>query len=400
MVSYRDSQYDTNTKLDRIAWLSKQEPSREFACLMHLFNEVSLFECFYELKSKKALGTDGVSKDDYGQELSSNLRKLIERMKRMAYRPSPVREVLIPKEGKPGATRPLGINNFEDKLVQKMMQKVLNSIYEPLFVECSFGFRPGRSCHDAIRALRNHLLKSRVRIVIDVDLKNFFGTIKHSLLLEILKKKLKDQRLIRYISRMFKAGILSDGELTMSEEGVPQGSICSPILANIFAHYVIDNWFEETVKEHCYGGAELFRYADDLVICCEFERDARRISKALKGRLGKYDLGLNEEKTKEVSFDKEAFKRKEKQGSFDFLGFTFYLANSNSGYVVPKVKTSGTRLRSKLKRMNEWCKSVRNKERQRAIWETFKTKLEGHIRYYGVTFNYRCVELLYITQGS
>ena len=392
--SNRDLQYDTNTKLERIARLSRMDPQKKFACLMHLFNGTSLLECFHELKSKKARGTDGVSKNDYGQELYSNLRDLVVRMKRMAYHPSPARQVLIPKEGKPGAIRPLGISNFEDKLVQKMMQKVLESIYEPLFLNCSYGFRPGRSCHDAIRELNQHLSKHRVKTVIDVDLNNFFGTIEHHLLLEILKEKLSDKRLLRYLTRMFKAGVLSDGELKMSEEGVPQGSVCSPILANIFAHYVIDEWFNETVKKHCFGRqVEMFRYADDLVICCESEHDAKRIYKALKGRLEKFNLRLNEEKTKQVSFDKVAFKGGKKQDSFDFLGFTFYLALSRNGsFVLPKVKTSGVRLREKLKRVNRWCRSVRNKYRQRVIWKTFKSKLEGHIRYYAVTFNSRYVE--------
>jgi len=241
----------------------------------------------------------------------------------MAYRPGPVREVLIPKEGKPGATRPLGISNLEDKIVQKMMHKVLESIYEPIFLEGSHGFRPERSCHTAIQALQDQLYKNNIQTVIDIDLKNFFGTIDHKILEEILREKITDPKLMRYIIRMFKAGVLTEGELKITEEGVPQGSACSPILANIFAHYAIDEWILKMVKPACKGTVDLFRYADDAVICCEFDADAQRIRQTLGKRLEKFKLQLNEEKTKLIAFDKRAAARGVKQETFDFLGFTF-----------------------------------------------------------------------------
>ena len=257
----------TDTVLKRIAWLSATDAEKQFDCLMHLFNEDSLAACFHALDGKKAVGVDGVRKADYGAELEDNLRQLVERMKRMGYRPGPVRRVLIPKDGSPGATRPLGISNVEDKLVQAMMHRVLEAIYEPLFRACSYGFRPGRGAHDAVRALHQHLYRNEVQSVIDVDLAGFFDSIDHSLLVEMVSEKVADKRLIRYLSRLLKAGVLMDGELKASEEGTPQGSMCSPVLANIFAHGVIDVWFEDTVKRHCVGRVELFRYADDLVIC-------------------------------------------------------------------------------------------------------------------------------------
>jgi len=265
-----ESHLATETKLKRIAWLSARGKGKEFGCLMHHFNTVSLKECFDRLHGGKAVGADGVTKKQYGEKLDKNLEDLVSRMKCMAYRPHAVREVRIPKAGKPGATRPLGISNFEDKIIQLMMHRVLESIYEPLFLECSFGFRPAKSCHDAIRALHRHLDRNVVNVVIDVDLENFFGSIDHDQLSEILAQKVKDKRFMRYVKRMFKAGVLSEGELTVSEEGVPQGSICSPILSNIFAHYVIDEWFEEVVKRHCRGRVELFRYCDDIVICSQY----------------------------------------------------------------------------------------------------------------------------------
>ena len=377
----------TNTKLNRIAWLSKQDPGKKFECLMHLFNHESLQECFHGLDKDKAVGIDGVNKMTYGANLYGNINELITKMKNMAYRPGPVREVLIPKEGKPGATRPLGISNLEDKIVQSMMQKVLESIYEPLFLECSHGFRPKRSCHTAIKALRDYLYKNEIQTVIDIDLKNFFGTIDHQLLEDILKDKIKDPKFMRYINRMFKAGVLTEGELKMSEEGVPQGSVCSPILANIFAHYAIDTWIEEMVKPACKGGVALFRYADDGVICCQYEADAIRVKEALGKRLGKFKLQLNEEKTKLVPFTKKEAARGVRQGSFDFLGFTFYWGKSQSGWTIPKLKTKAKAMKTKLKRVNEWARQVRNEKPQKEIWKIFKAKMRGHIQYYGVSHN-------------
>lgn len=385
------TQENTDTKLAEIAWLSAQNPAQEFTSLMHHIDVGSLCRCFERLDGRKAVGTDKVSKDVYGKNLRANLEELIERMKRMAYRPQAVRQVLIPKEGKPGATRPLGISNFEDKLIQKRYQEILESIYDPIFLDCSYGFRPERGCHDAIKALRAHLYAEEVETVIDVDLANFFGTIDHQMLLEMLNRKIKDKKFLRYISRMLKAGVLADGELIVSDEGTSQGSCCSPILANVAAHYIIDVWIEETAKPLTEGVIKTFRYADDLVICCQFNKDAIRVRKALGRRLEKYKLKLNEEKTKMVSFSKRQMQQGVKQEAFDFLGFTFYLGKSLSGRVIPKLKTIGKRYRSKLKKVNEWARQIRNKEKLSDIWKIYCAKLRGHIQYYGVSFNIKAI---------
>lgn len=382
----------TSTKLNRITWLSRQNSEKEFHCLMHLFNEESLTGCFHELDAKKAVGIDGINKAMYGKDLMNNIKNLTDKMKNMAYRPSPVKEVLIPKDGKPGATRPLGISILEDKIVQGMMQKVLESIYEPLFLECSFGFRPGKSCHDALKALTDYLYKNTIQTVIDIDLKNFFGTIDHELLKHILETKIKDSRFMRYISRMFKAGVLAKGELKVSEEGVPQGSICSPILANIFAHYALDVWIRDMVKPNCRGKVELFRYADDAIICCQYEGDAKRIKEALVKRLEKFKLQLNEDKTKLVSFDRVAMAQGIEQGTFDFLGFTFYLGKSKTGRLIPKLKTRSKTLRSKLNKVALWFKQIKDKKPLKEIWKLFCAKIRGHIQYYGVSHNFDEIE--------
>lgn len=386
-----ESQENTDTALSEIAYLSARNSAQVFHSLMHHFNEKSLQRCFDKLDGKKAVGVDGISKTEYGENLQANLRDLVERMKRMGYRPQAVRQVLIPKEGKPGATRPLGIGCFEDKLVQGRVQELLISIYEPLFLDWSYGFRPKRSCHDAVRDLRQHLYAEEVEVVIDVDLANFFGTIDHGILKELLSKKIKDTKFMRYVSRMLKAGILTEGELTVSDEGVPQGSLCSPIFSNIVAHYVIDEWLEDTVKPLMKGNLKAFRYADDLVICCRYEEDAVRVKKALSKRLEKYKLKLNEEKTKMVNFSKRKSWRGIKQESFDFLGFTFYLGRSLKGVITPKVKTCGKRYRSKLNKVKEWARQIRNKISLKDIWEIFCSKLRGHVQYYGVSFNSKAV---------
>ena len=360
-----------------------------FSQLMHHFDEDSLSRCYSVLSGKAAVGSDGISKAHYGVELESNLSDLVERLKRMGYRPSPVKEVLIPKEGKAQVYRPLGLSNFEDKIVQKRFQELLEAIYEPVFLDCSYGFRPKRSCHDAIRALDSHLYKQEKVVVIDLDLKNYFGSIDHDLLLGLLRRKISDNRFLRYIQRMLKSGILNEGNFRRTDEGVTQGSVCSPVLANIFAHYVLDEWLEGTVRPHCRSELGVFRYADDVVICCGTEHDATRILDALVKRLDKYGLALNEEKTKLITLDKHDPKG---SGAFDFLGFTFYFGLSRTGSVIPKLKSSGKKLRVKLSNVNQWCKRYRNKYRLSVLWSRFCAKLRGHVQYYGVSNNQRSVD--------
>ena len=377
------------TKFAIISRLSAGNPEMVFNQLMHHFNKENLLDWYHSLKGKAAVGIDGMTKETYGENLEENLEALLKKLKAMSYIPGPVRQILIPKEGRTGATRPLGIGNFEDKIVQKGVQKILEAIYEPLFWSSSYGFRPKLGCHDAIKALRSHLYSQSVRKVIDLDLSNYFGTIDHELLMEQLFNKIQDKRFLRYLRRMFKAGILSNGELTVSDEGVPQGSVCSPILANIFAHYALDDWINRTAKKHCRGKDEIFRYADDAVICCENAKDAERIRVALPKRLSKFKLRLNEDKTKTIVFNRF---EKENSKSFDFLGFTFYLGLTKNGMVVPKLKSCGKKLRSKLTKVNLWCKQNRNTYPLPELWKSFCRKLRGHAQYYGISFNYKAVQ--------
>lgn len=377
----------TETKLKRIAELSAANPEMVFAQVIHHINEKSLQACFQELDGKKAIGSDGIDKEEYGKHLEANLKDLMSRIRRMAYVPGAVRQVLIPKEGKAGATRPLGISNFEDKLVQRMIHKLLESIYEPLFFDDSYGFRPGRGCHDALKGLISYLDKHEVETVLDVDLANYFGSIPHEEALKVVGKKISDPRLLRYLRRMFKSGLLVDGELQVSDEGVVQGSVCSPIIANIFAHEVIDRWIEETVKPRCAGEVKWLRYADDLVICCKYQEDAERIKAALFKRLERYGLKMNEAKTKLVKFSYRKQSRNQKQETFDFLGFTVYWGKSRKGRYLVKLRTSGKRFRSKLKKVNEWARAIRNRISLNQIMKIAAAKTRGHIQYYGVSHN-------------
>jgi RNA-directed DNA polymerase len=381
-----ESQATTATPLTRIAWLAARDTQKTFPSLMHHVNETSLKACFHQLDGRQAVGGDGGTKAAYAQHFDDNLIDLVARRKRMAYRPGPVRQVRIPKAGAPHATRPLGISNLEDKVVQLMMHRVLESIDEPLVLDCSYGFRPGRGCHEALRALHQHLDRKEVETIIAVDIANYFGTIDHGLLEAMLREKIQDERFLRYVKRMFKAGVLAAGELTGSEEGVAPGSCGSPILANICAHHGLDTWVEEVVKAHCRGQVALYRYADDAVICCQYARDAERMLRALRQRLATYRLRLHEEKTRLVPFSKQAARRREPQGTFEFLGFLCYWGRSRKGAAIPKVTTSGKRFRSKLQRVKEWARARKDKERLTALWTTFCAKLRGHLRYYGVSF--------------
>jgi group II intron reverse transcriptase/maturase len=375
------------TKLERITALSRGNPRLEFKWLMPHFSEENLTSCFNELDGRKAVGIDGKTKEEYDQDLEENIQTLVRRMKAMAYKPEPVRQVLIPKGN--GKHRPLGISNIEDKVVQSLCGKIiLEAIYDPLFCDCSYGFRRHRSAHGAIRDTAKYLKFNNVKTVIDIDLENFFGTIRHRDLLDMLSLKIKDKTFLRYISRLLKAGTVLDGKVERQDVGLPQGSILSPVLANIYAHYVVDLWFEKVVPKHIVGQVRIFRYCDDFVVACTDTRDVDKIIRSLEKRLTKFGLTLNRDKTRRIPFNKYTFEQGVKQGSFDFLGFTFYLSKARQGgFTSVKVKTSKKTLREKLHNVKIWVKSNRFKSHVQPIWLTFCKKLQGHIVYFGVSNN-------------
>jgi group II intron reverse transcriptase/maturase len=373
----------------RIKKLSSENPKMEFKWLIQHFTKENLICCFHALDGKKAVGIDGRDKDDYAQNLEENVERLVAKMKKMSYYPAPVREVKIPKSD--GKLRPLGISTIEDKMVQSLFEKILSAIYEPLFVDESYGFREGRSCHDAIKDAFNHLSETYGRTVIDVDLSNFFGTINHRKLIMLLEMKIKDPIFIRYIVRMLKAGILTEGELKVGDDGTPQGSIASPVLANIFLHHAIDIWVRDRVFPVVDGKIHMVRYADDIVLVVD-SKDAARVMVGLKKRLERFSLALNESKTKVISFCRRDLKKGLQQGVFKFLGFTFYFGKSRKGKWIVKIKTAKKTYATKLRDITSWCRECRNKHRLAYLWKIFQSKIRGHIQYYGVSHNGEMVE--------
>lgn len=382
------------TELARIEELTKRRPRIKLQTLVHLVNEQTLKECHNELESGKAAGIDQMTKEEYGRNLEDNIRNLVDRMKRQAYKPQPAKRVYIPKEGN-GKTRALGIPAYEDKLVQKCMSKILNAIYETEFLDCSYGFRPGRSCHDALRELDSIIGHKKVRYVVDADIKGFFDNVNHEWMMKFLKERIEDPNMLRLTARFLKAGVIEDGKAYETDTGTPQGGVISPILANVYLHYVLDLWFEHKVKPECKGEAYLIRYADDFVCCFQLEEDAEKFYRELVIRMKQFSLDIAEEKTKIIEFGRIAEENRKERGegkpeTFDFLGFTHYCGRTRAGKFALKRKTSRKKFKAKLKKSKAWLKQHMHDPVKELIKKLNK-KLVGHYRYYGVSDNYKMI---------
>lgn len=378
------------TGLEKIAENKSKFPDRKHVNLIHYVNEFHLLQVFKRLDRKKAVGVDGVSKKEYEKHLEENLADLVKKMKTFSYRPQPAKRVYIPKVGSE-KLRPLGIPSLEDKMVQGVMADVLNMVYEPLFYPFSYGFRPGRDCHMAIHALDEMIFKNKVNYVVDADIKGFFDNVDHKILIAFLEEEIGDKSFLRYIVRFLKAGIMEDGELTVSEKSTPQGSLISPILANVYLHYALDMWFDVTVRKYCKGFCGMVRYADDFVCCFENETEAKEFFTKLIERLKKFNLEIEVNKSKIIRFGRNAG---EDRKTFDFLGFTFINGKSRNGKYQLIRRTSKKKMGAKFKEVNEWLK----KNRHMPIPEMVKIlnqKLIGHYRYYGIIGNYRKLNIYY-----
>jgi group II intron reverse transcriptase/maturase len=378
------------TKLARIAEVARTRPKEKFTSLAHIIDKEMLCKCHKEMKIGKASGVDEVTKTDYDQRLEGNLDDLLTRMKKQAYKPLPARRTYIPKPGT-DAKRPLGIPAYEDKLVQAALAKILNAIYEEIFLECSYGYRPGRSCHDAIKMLRNIVNKPRIRFVVETDIKAFFDKVDHTWMIKFLEHKIQDKNILRLIHRLLKAGIIEAGIKYDTPQGTPQGGVCSPILANIYLHYVQDLWFEKGFKKNCNGEAYMVRYADDSVFFFEDGEDATSFYKALIERLAKFGLEVAEDKTRIIELHKDG-KDDDDSDPFDFLGFTFYQdKNPNRfGRKEIKLKTSKKKMQASLLRSKEWMRNNRTLM-TKEFMKKVKSKVQGHINYFAVTGNRRSV---------
>jgi RNA-directed DNA polymerase len=386
-----------STKQQRIAELAKQSPEMGFTSLAHHIDLRWLYEAYLRVRPDGAAGVDGQTVEDYTANLRANLQSLLDRAKSGTYRAPPVRRVHIPK-GTGGDTRPIGIPTFEDKVLQRAVVMVLEAVYEQDFLDCSYGFRPRRSAHQALDVVWQQTMGIGGGWLVEVDIQKFFDTLDHAHLRELLQRRIRDGVLLRLIGKWLNAGVLEDGTLTYPDAGTPQGGVVSPLLANVYLHYVLDVWFERDVKPRLQGRAFLIRYADDFVLGFACEEDARRVLAVLPKRFGKYGLTLHPDKTRLAPFQRPPQQtsstdssRGGRPGSFDLLGFTHYWGRSRRGLWVVKRKTAQGRLSRALRTMAQWCRLSRHQP----IVEQHHTlvqKLRGHFAYYGITGNGRALQ--------
>ena len=381
----------TQKAIQVIALKAKEDSECKFTSLVHLLTEDFLEECFSELKRGKSPGIDGVTVNKYEEQLDENLADLVVRLKAKQYKPQPVLRVYIPKPN--GDKRPLGIPAVEDKIVQMALKKILEAIFEQDFIDTSYGFRPNRSCHDALKKLDNIIMTGPVNFVVDMDISKFFDTVDHKQLMECLKQRVVDSNLLQLISRFLKSGIMEEGVYCDTDQGTPQGGVLSPVLANVYLHYALDLWFETEVIPQLTGYAQIIRYADDFVVCFENENEAKVFGVALRQRMGEFGLTISEEKSKIIEFGRCACQRVGKYGrkceTFDFLGFTHFCDKTRKGKFKLGRKTSRKKFTQKMNDMNIWFKHIRNRVELKEWWKVIGLKLLGHYRYYGMSGNMR-----------
>jgi len=381
------------TQLTRFTQWARENPQRKYSSLLGmLFDPEGLNASFERQAANKAPGVDGVRKAEYGGVgLAGRLADLSARVRRLGYRPKPARRVYIPKSN--DGRRALGIPSFEDRIVQDRTSLILQAIWEPEFRECSYGFRPGRNAHQALKRLTEIITVERTQWIVEADIKGFFDNVNHGHLRRFLAHRISDTRLLRIIDRFLKAGVLEDGIVSTSEQGTPQGGLVSPVLANIYLHYVLDMWFEKRYAKTCHGTAQLVRYADDFVACFQWESDAKRFLQELKTRLAQFDLEAEPSKTAIHRFGHLAQRRCKQDGhrrpqTFNFLGFTHYVGRSRKGNFVVGHKTQRERIQKKLKELKVRLASLRVRG-GKAMMEYAHRHLQGHIQYFGVSGNSR-----------
>ena len=365
--------------------------------LAHLIDEEFLREAYRQIRKDGAVGVDGQTANSYAEDLEANLKSLLERFKSGTYKALPVKRVYVPKSG--GKLRPIGIPAFEDKILQRAVAMVLNAVYEQDFLDCSFGFRPNRSPHDALEELREGLMDWKGGFVYEVDITKYFDTIDPKHLRSFLDKRVRDGVIRRTIDKWLKAGVMEGGEVAHPELGTPQGGVISPLLSNIYLHEVLDKWFEYEVRPRLRGHAFMVRFADDFIIVFSCEEDAHRVMEVLPKRFDKYGLALHPEKTRLVRFDRPGYNSGPKGGggkpqSFDFLGFTHYWGRSRKKNWVIKRKTAKGRFARAVNAVFTWCRDNRHKKREEQN-RKLSEKLRGHYQYYGITGNSKALKYFY-----
>lgn len=378
-----------DTRLARISQLSCENPNMVFTSIGHMIDKRLLRQCHAKMDGNKAVGIDGITKEDYEKDLEENLESLVERLKKKSYKPKPARRVEILKEN--GKTRPLSIYCYEDKLVQEALKEILEAVFEPHFYDFMMGFRPGRSCHMALRKLNVMLEKNKTDYVLDADISGFFNHLNHEWIMKFIGARIQDPNILRLVRRMLKAGIMEDYQLEPTEEGAGQGSVCSPVIANIYMYYVLAWWFEEKVKPFMRGYCDIVIYADDFVVCFQYEAEARAFYERLKHRMEHFGLSLEEEKSRLIEFGRFAKRDRQRRGegkpeTFTFLGFTHYCSESQNGRFRVKRKTA-------RKKFSKKCKEINRRIRDMRIWPVkdiiakLNQILVGYYHYYGITDN-------------
>lgn len=385
------SSQTVSSKLARITKQSENNPTKVFTTLAHHMDVDFLWEAFGQLRKTASPGVDRRTWHDYKENLEENLTDLHKRLKEKKYKATPVKRVWIDKDD--GKRRGLGIPVIEDKIVQKAVAMLLEAVYEPIFMDFSYGFRRNRSAKEAVRLLRDNCLKLSTNWVVDADISGYFDNIDHKKLIEILRSKVNDGSIIRLIGKWLKVGILEEGELKLSSKGTPQGGVVSPILSNIYLHTVLDEWFEKEVRPRMNGRCHITRFADDFVLGFEYRSDAERVYDVLPKRFDKYGLEIHSTKSRLIQFSKPWGKSGKGPGTFDFLGFTYYWGMGRKGYWVIKQKTRGKSLRKFLTAMWSWCKNHRHKP---IAWQyqMISAKLRGHINYFGLSGNSRSLDIV------
>jgi RNA-directed DNA polymerase len=388
---------ECSTPLSRLTELAKEDQARRFYSIAHFLTPQALYEAFKGLRKNASAGVDELTYQEYQQELERNLQDLWERVKSGRYRALPLRRVYIPKEdGK--SERPISIPALEDKIVQAATVRMLNAIYEVDFLTCSYGSRPGRDAHQALDALHRILFCESITHVLELDIKSYFDSIVRKLLIGMIERRISDGSVLRLIGKWINVGVIDDGRLLETVNGVGQGQVISPLLANVYLHHVLDQWFEHEVKPRLKGKAFLVRYVDDAVICFQNAEDAQKVLQVLEKRFTNYGLTLHPEKTRLVEFGRSAMQKARRTGTkpatFDFLGFTHLFERSRRGTFRPGVRTMKKRLKRGLKKIAQWCQKHRHDpvgKQQAAL----NAKLRGHYQYYGRSSNFLGIQRFY-----
>ncbi|MDA2925385.1 group II intron reverse transcriptase/maturase [Acidobacteria bacterium AH-259-L09] len=380
-----------STKLARIAELAKEDRKRQFVSIAHLLTPEALYQALESLRKDASAGVDGVTYAEYEREAEENIQKLHDRLKSKRYRAQPLRRVYIPKEG--GRSRPISIPALEDKIVQRATVQLLNAIYEQDFLSCSYGFRPGRSPQEALDEVGRVVCRRPISYVLEADICSYFDTIVRSQLMEMIEKRVRDGSILRLIRKWINIGAIDNGRLLVTKTGTGQGQVISPLLANVYLHHVLDEWFEAVVKPRLKGEAYEVRWADDFILGFQYREDAEKVQEVLPKRFAKYGLTLHPDKTRLMGFGRKALAQSEESGgrtpgTFDFLGFTHICKRSRRGYFTIHVRTMRKRLRRSLKKVSAWCQEHRH-DLVEDQCEALNRKLRGHYQYYGRPTNYR-----------